>query len=152
MNNQESIKFISRGDMKRLIQSGQDLSEYAIISISDTSYEYEEMLGLLDGLNFAASAFQDTDDEDGMSPLQAKQILHYINNNANKKFIVHCYMGISRSGAIAKFINEYLDRGIWYLEDYSGYNRRVFNQLMAAAGMSLASYYEELEKQDRMMI
>jgi len=36
-----------------------------------------------------------------------------------------------------------------YLEDYNGYNRRVYNQLMAAAGMSLAAYYEELEKQDR---
>jgi len=146
----KKVEFISRGQMKRFIETREHLNEnVAIISINDTPYEYDEMLELLEGSNFSISMFQDTDDNNGISPLQAKCLLSFIDKNYDKDFYVHCFAGVSRSGAIAKFINEYLDCGIFYLEDYNGHNRRVYNQLMAAAGMSLAAHYEELEKQDR---
>ena len=145
----DKVKFISRGEIKRLLNDGVDLSEYAIISISDSSYEHDEMINLLDGYNYTAAMFADSDANDGISDLQAKMILEFIRKNQGKKFLCHCFAGISRSGAIAKFINEFCEYGDWYLEDYKGYNRRVYNKLMAAAGLSLAAYYEQLEKEDR---
>jgi len=146
----KKVEFMSRGDMKRFIRSREHLNDnMAIISINDTPYEYDEMLELLEGSNFTIAVFADSDDNDGISPLQAKCLLSFIDENHDKDFYVHCFMGVSRSGAVAKFINEYLDRGHMYLEDYNGYNRRVYNSLLAAAGMSLAAYYEELERQDR---
>ena len=145
----DKVKFISRGEIKRLLNDGVDLSEYAIISISDSSYEYDEMINLLDGYNYASFMFADSDASDGISELQAKAILTFIRNNYGSKFLVHCFAGISRSGAVAKFINEFYEYGDWYLEDYNGYNRRVYNKLLAAAGLSLAAYYEQLEKEDR---
>lgn len=148
----KKVEFMSRGQMKRFIETREHLNDnVAIISINDTPYEYDEMLDLLEGSNFSISMFQDTDDNNGISPLQAKCLLSFIDKNHDKDFYVHCFAGVSRSGAVAKFINEYHERGHMYLEDYNGYNRRVYNQLMAAAGMSLAAYYEELERQDRMV-
>jgi len=137
--------------MKRLID--KDLhheKNLAIISINDTSYEYDEMYRLLDNSNFTIVAFQDSDDQKGITDLQANLLLNFIERNHNKNFLVHCFAGVSRSGAVAKFINEFYECGNFYLEDYKGYNRRVFNKLRAAAGTDLASYYEELEKQYRM--
>lgn len=148
----KKVEFMSRGQMKKFIETREHLNEnVAIISINDTPYEYDDMMELLEGSNFSISMFADSDGNDGISPLQAKCLLSFIDTNYNKDFYVHCFAGVSRSGAVAKFINEYLDRGHMYLEDYKGYNRRVYNTLLAAAGMSLAAYYEELEKQDRMM-
>lgn len=148
----KKIEFISRGQMKRIIsQQGHKEDNLAIISINDTSYEYDEMYRLLDGSNFTIAAFQDSDGDDGITDIQAKLLLSFIERNHDKNFLIHCFMGISRSGAVAKFINEFYECGIFYLEDYKGYNRRVFNKLQAAAGMSLAAYYEELEKHDRMV-
>lgn len=146
------IKFISRGDMKRYIASNlHTRNNLAIISINDTSHEYDEMYRLLDGSNFTIVSFQDSDDQTGITDLQAKLLLSFIERNYKKDFLIHCFAGVSRSGAVAKFINEFYECGIFYLEDYKGYNRRVFNKLRAAAGIDLAAYYEELERQDRMI-
>lgn len=155
MHEQESIRFVSRYEMKQILKSGVDLEEYAIISVNDTDDEYSEMLESLKQSTcseFSLSMFPDTDDGTGMSSLQAQCILSFIIKNSNKKFLVHCFAGVSRSGAIAKFINEFLERGIFYLEDYMGYNRHCFNQLLSVAGMSLTAHYTELERQDRKMM
>ncbi len=40
---------------------------------------------------------------------QAKQIIHFVKaNNCIKKWLIHCSAGISRSGAVGTFINDYL--------------------------------------------
>lgn len=63
------------------------------------------------------------DDPDFYGPVlftveQAKQILEFIEMNKEKKqFIVHCSAGISRSGAVGTFINDYF--GL----DYSTFRR-----------------------------
>lgn len=147
----QKVEFISRYEMKRRVKHREDFTDVAIISISDTSTEYVEMRALLQEYNYNALCFNDTDDETGMSSLQAEVLLKFIQENYDKKFIVHCFAGVSRSAAVAKFINEFYELGDWYLEDYKCYNKRVYNKLMAAAGLSLAAYYEELEKKDRMV-
>lgn len=65
----------------------------------------------------------DDDDPDFYGPVlftveQAKQILEFIELNKDKQqFIVHCSAGISRSGAVGTFINDYF--GL----DYSTFRR-----------------------------
>ncbi len=144
------IKFVSRYDMKRMINSGVHLdTDYAIISISDTSQEYDEMHRLLEGSNSITLAFPDNDV--GMSSIQANLILGFIKRNRDQDFIIHCFMGVSRSAAVAKFINEYLGREDTTIDKYDMYNRRILQQLEAAAGTSLAAYYEEMERKDRLI-
>lgn len=59
--------------------------------------------------------------------------------------IVHCFACVSRSGAVAKWINDYLaKRPEQYLTDYKGYNRYVYQMLESAHGVSLKDYYEGL--------
>ena len=58
-------------------------------------------------------------------------------------------MGISRSGAVAKFINEYYNMNDIVLNTYRGYNTQVYNSLNAVIGKDIASYYAELEKADK---
>jgi len=148
----KKVEFMSRGQMKRFIETREHLNDnVAIISINDTPYEYDEMLELLEGSNFSISMFQDTDDNNGISPLQAKCLLSFIDKNHDKDFYINCFMGISRSAAVAKFINIHLCRGLAHLNQYSIHNRRVYNQLLSVSGKSLTAYYEELEKQDRMV-
>lgn len=49
---------------------------------------------------------------------QAKQVLEFVDNNKDRKqFIIHCSAGISRSGAVGTFIN-----------DYFGLDYRTFRQ------------------------
>jgi len=65
----------------------------------------------------------------------------------NKNIIVHCDMGVSRSGAVAKWVNEFLGLQDLYLEDYQQYNRYVFNKLCECSGVkTLKSYYKDLEE------
>jgi len=66
----------------------------AIVSINDTPYEYDEMLELLAGSNFSIAMFADSDGNDGISPLEAKCLLSFIDKNRDKDFYVHCFAGV----------------------------------------------------------
>lgn len=142
------VNFISRSQMVRSVLGGIVQKDVSIISISDTEEERDEMKHLLSELENDSICLFFADDEESFTIHQANTILSFISKRQTN-FLVHCFAGISRSGAVAKFINEYYDSGIWYLEDYKGYNRHVFNMLHKAAGTSLAAYYEELERSER---
>lgn len=68
-----------------------------------------------------------------MSEAQGKQIFEFIKTNKDAvNFIVHCAAGISRSGAVAKFITEYFggtDREFYFLNPYTKPNSRILNIL-----------------------
>ncbi|MBG23727.1 MAG: hypothetical protein CMF22_10425 [Idiomarinaceae bacterium] len=157
-----NINFYSRYQMKRMIEAGElDPERDVVISINDTPQEYKEMFELLTTLydadnkpeawqNYTCLMFND--DEGDFSELQARVIKTFVDNHGVKKnYHIHCFAGVSRSGAVAKWINEYYDQCIMYLDDYMGYNRHVFNELHKLSGTSLLAYYEQLEKQGRMM-
>ncbi len=148
------IEFWSRGDMKRMLKANAiDFDKDVVISINDTVYEYDEMSALLaeadpTGLNFTKVVFKDDDEDFGV--IQAEIILNFIKKHGqDKNYHVHCFAGISRSGAIAKYIDEYFKAGNRYLKQYKGYNKHVFNTMHKANGTSLAAFYEQLEKQQR---
>lgn len=134
--------------LKRPISSENGI---AMISISDNVREMEEMETLVAGsINDHPTLFlYFSDDESSMCIDEAKQIVDFINKHHSKTMIVHCFAGVSRSGAVAKFINDFFDRGEWWLEDYQGYNRYVYQMLQAASGTSISAYYAAIEKEER---
>lgn len=68
-----------------------------------------------------------------MTEEQGKQIIDFVRTNKDMhNFVIHCAAGISRSGAIAKFINEYFDGEEWYyweLNPNTRPNARILNIL-----------------------
>lgn len=146
------VQFYSRHMFKSILLSHEDdpiENDLAIISVNDTVDEAREMQSMLeDHSNHLIMVFPDNNNP--LSTDEAKKILSFINDNKERTFLVHCWAGISRSAAIAKFINEYMEADDVILNHYNMHNRAVLSALEAAAGTSLASHYEELELQDRL--
>lgn len=68
-----------------------------------------------------------------MTEEQGQLIVDFVRANKDKQnFVVHCAAGISRSGAIAKFIVEYFDGEEWYYQHLNPHtmpNSRILNIL-----------------------
>ena len=142
-----TVRFIGRHEFKRQLHT-YDKHCCALISISDNRHELEEMVELLKSHNHIAVSFQDVDHRDGthISNTQAKKISQFIMDNEGCDFIVHCFAGISRSAAVAKFINEYYGLEDPVLENYKIYNRLVYGRLQSTLNcISMEEYYRQLE-------
>jgi predicted protein tyrosine phosphatase len=94
--------------------------EVAIISINDTMGQWNASWFNQDHSNVIRLWFDDVENDLELSPTnsvscrafsenQAKLIIDFINSNKDKSFFVHCTAGISRSGAVGRFILDYLD-------------------------------------------
>jgi len=75
----------------------------------------------------------------------ARDVVNFIIKHKDKEFIiVHCAAGISRSGAVAQFINDYFIKDKNLKESFSLINPRVIpNQLVFK---KLKEYYEKIIK------
>lgn len=154
------VDFVPRDQLKKLLVNYQaNLSETVIISISDTPDEQLEMIKIISSAYkelYGAEGWlyyitlQTSDDESSFNSLQAEVVRTFLDTHGTKKnYLIHCLAGVSRSGAVAKFINDYFDAGVWYLEDYRGHNKHIYNVLHANAGTNWGSYISELERLDR---
>jgi len=153
------ITFVNRFAFKEMLNSKNAESsnplistKLAYVSISDTEHEKEEVELLFSETDIDKELYITTqfpDNESGIPSDEAQRLVDFIKAHPDKDFIVHCFMGISRSGAVAKFINEYYDMNDVILNTYTGYNRQVYNSLNAVIGKDIASYYAELEKADK---
>jgi hypothetical protein len=152
------ITFVNRFAFKEMLRNkNADFNplistKLAYVSISDTNHEQGEIESLftfteIDPYSYITLSFPDNDD--GIPSDEAQRLVDFIKKHPDKDFIVHCFMGISRSGAVAKFINEYYDMNDVILNTYTGYNKQVYNSLNAVIGKDIASYYAELEKSDK---
>lgn len=149
------INFTDRRKAKALINLGYfSLRDEDLISISDTNKEKKEIRDMWMSNKKDSNAaiflnFEDVDGiESGLTESKAKQIIKFAEKSHKKKknITIHCFAGISRSGAVAKFINEYFMEGNEYLENYQGHNRYVYYTLLETAGIqTMRSYYKELE-------
>lgn len=145
-----NIEFMSRYDIKQFVKNNEITDDIAIISINDSKSELIEMQEVLGKFNTLFVSFSDVDFKNNagsMTHADAEEIFRFIEANSDKQFIVHCFMGVSRSGAVAKFINEHLERDISHLSHYMGYNRYVLDMMCRAAGKSNAAMYEAMEKE-----
>lgn len=146
------VKFVSRSDMISLIRNEQ-LSDVCIISISDTNREKQEMYTLCkehsQGRCKAFLNFPDVEDSVSLTTNKLQQVLRVSEYAFKNKLdvIVHCFLGVSRSGAVAKYINDYYMLGDRYLEDYVGHNKNLYYELMECSGVQTQrQYYKELER------
>lgn len=152
------VKFVSRGDARQYVNSGYFAErDCDFISISDTHKEANEMkeLWLANKQESNAALFlRFTDVDDASSSFDRKKaetIVRFVEESFKKKkdVIVHCFAGISRSGAVAKFINDYYGMDDEFLETYRGHNLWVYYTLLEVAGVpTLRQYYTELEKRN----
>lgn len=145
----KNVWHISRRLMINSLKEKQEQNT-AFISINDSSYEAEEMIKWFGDANCLILRFPDVDDSAGISQDQADEIVKFIHRNRSvETFIVHCFLGVSRSAAVAKWINDHYGLDLPHLEAYDIHNKRVYQMLEAACGNDLAAYYQALEEADR---
>lgn len=115
---------------------------YNLISISDSQGEKKAIRSLWQmcdtaGLHARFYNFLDIDDAAGrFTEDKAKSIVDFIaTSKANRKNIcVHCWLGVSRSAAVAKFAQDYFGYQNLSLEGYTLYNRYVYSKLLQTLG------------------
>lgn len=130
-----------------------------LISINDTDSEVKDSKALIETYEYTLGKdalilqFQDVDVEQGnekcITTEQAKQVVDIVHNNPDAThFKVHCFVGVSRSAAVAKFIDEFYELDTPELRDYKVYNRLVYSRLQAANGDAFELYKQALLDQD----
>lgn len=154
---EEPVQFWDREKTKQAIEDGFfEKSGYDLISINDTWNESYRMKDrwIQRKHDDNAAVFLKFHDipstESGFTYHTADRIVDFVQESIDKrkKIIVHCYAGISRSAAVAKFINDYWRLGADYLDDYQLHNHWVYDMLLEQAGVpTLRRYYREQEKQ-----
>lgn len=98
----------------------EKMGNVALISINDTDGHWSTSWFDRDHPNVLRLWFDDVFADTEKSPTnknqcrafteeQAAKVFAFIKENRDKDFIVHCSAGISRSGAVGAFINDYLD-------------------------------------------
>ena len=119
------IKVLSKPEFNSLMvnnkvndENVEGLENLALISINDTHGNWAVSWFDSDHPNVLRLWFDDIEHDletsptnphkcKAFSPEQAKQVFDFINENYEKDFIVHCSAGISRSGAVGAFINDF---------------------------------------------
>lgn len=105
-------------------------SDTKVISINDTESEMLEVMNLCKSDNILYLQMVDIESESsGFTEQMAKSVLEFVKSD-DEHIVIHCLVGVSRSGAIAKFINEYFNpRPDHYLQMYTGHNCYVYSLL-----------------------
>lgn len=120
---------MSRWDFKRNIPKLTD--EHVVISFSDNSRERDDMYKAV-GHKFHSLFYVVKDDDNDFSIETAKQIKSFVDKFKDKTFVVHCFAGISRSAAVARWIELYLNKKLPpRLQNYAPYNKHIFDTLEA---------------------
>lgn len=97
----------------------EKLKKYALISINDTFGPWSVSWFDKNHSNVLLLWFDDVERDGERSPTnkepgrafnedQVQSLIDFIDDNMDKDFIVHCTAGISRSGAVGRFINDIL--------------------------------------------
>jgi predicted protein tyrosine phosphatase len=108
----------------------EKMKDVALISINDTEGNWSVSWFDQDHPNVIRMWFDDVERDEQKSPTnsftcrtftaeQAEKLFNFIKANSNKDFIVHCSAGISRSGAVGAFINDYLDSDKEYFREFN---------------------------------
>lgn len=121
--------FMSRWDFKKKAVPVLDPELHAVISFSDNPREMEDIRATIPKgvANFLCVA---KDDEIDFSPSLAKEIIRFVKENSKKYFVIHCFAGVSRSAAVARWIELHLEKQLpLNLQNYSLYNKHIFDTL-----------------------
>lgn len=133
-----NILFLSQNQFKSIfnVDKGVDNSTTIVISIVTADSDcYAISTSFLDSIQLVFE-----DNEQSFTPSLANSIIDFINKHKNSQcsqIIVHCLMGISRSAAVALFLEEYINSAV--IDDiqrspYRNYNRFVYSTLINTLG------------------
>lgn len=139
------VQFIRRRDAFNYIDDGMFLRpecDWDLISISDSNKEKKEIRDawMAEHNNIVAAHFVnflDVDDRlGGFTEAKADGIVRFITetHRRRKNLLVHCWLGVSRSGAVAKFAHDYFSFECPHIEAYGLYNTYVYNMLREVSG------------------
>ena len=136
------VDFVSREQALKMVKEGYFVDNKAdLVSLSDSHRECRLMRNAWKQQKSDANAaifqmFYDVEDNSSLfganKALQLKRFVE-LSHQKNKDVVVHCLMGVSRSGAVAKFVDTYLGLNDPYLEDYTLFNNHVYFTLLEAA-------------------
>ena len=144
-----AVTHVSRFDMKRMLKNNEVPDNTLIISINDTESEWDEISNFVSNYDkrVACALYRFKDDPDSFTAEQAEDIVNFVDNGLGYgDIIVHCFAGISRSAAVAKWINDYLELDIPKYNEYRQHNRHVYDLLCKVSGVeNINNYYRGLE-------
>lgn len=129
------VSFISRNDCLLMMLDDHFLDNRCdLISISDTNKEKSLMkkYWLQRKSDENADLFLNFKDIEGVesrfTDAKAGAIIRFVEETFKKKkdLVVHCFAGVSRSGAVAKWVNDHYMLMDSYLSEYRGYNVHVY--------------------------
>ena len=105
----------------------------AVISISDTEAEYQQMQDLFAehdcALLLKFADVESFDEANSFDAHMAMAIKRFVDWHCNRSFVVHCFLGASRSAAVAKFLVGYLGLDDSDTGNLKHYNKLVYNVL-----------------------
>lgn len=148
--NKPTLTHMSRFDMKRMLKNNEVPDNTLIISINDTETEIEQVMALWKRMGNRKSVCIDvyrfSDDNESFLERQAEAIQHTVDVEPYSNIIVHCFLGISRSAAVAKWLNDYLQLDIPKYNEYRQHNIHVYDTLCKVSGVeNINNYYRDLE-------
>lgn len=126
---------LSRAEMLDMLETGLPAQrKFAIISINDNVEDAELVKALVEMNNptveeLATIVHPDDCHTSFRGHVENIQNLLDKIKNTDTILIVHCWAGISRSAAVAKFAEEYLDTPVKSLNTYKIYNNVIYNTL-----------------------
>lgn len=101
----------------------------SVISISDTEAEEVAMRDCFWGCN-GVLYLMFADDDASFTEVHARQIYDHVYKHHRDNFLVHCFLGCSRSVAVAKWMVEYLGVDDLELTEIKSFNHHVYNTLV----------------------
>lgn len=146
-----SVTFLSAADASKVgsptnvisVGSKGDWYDFACEHKRVLRLEFDDVEGFVGSTGF-----------DVFSHVEAKKIHRFVSECVGESILVHCFAGMSRSAAIAKYISDKngyaLDLSPPCLGTVQHYNRHVYGTLNLADADSLSNYYAELELADRL--
>lgn len=136
------VDFVCRETALEMVDDGYFVNNKVdLVSLSDSHREAKAMRKAWKANKSDANAaifqmFYDVEDNSSLfganKALQLKRFVE-VSHQKNKDVVVHCLMGVSRSGAVAKFVDTYLGLNDLYLEEYTRYNKHVYFTLLESA-------------------
>lgn len=143
----KEVVFLSRKEFKKLLKS--DIDNINFISVNDTHKETVDMNLFINrrinkGKHLKGTFLQFDDishDTSGFVMFNsdlAKRTLDFLSlaRYNDNPLVVHCFAGVSRSAAIAKFAHDYFNYINHVVDNYTLYNKVVYSTLVK-------QFYEE---------
>lgn len=147
----KTVTFMSRADTKRKLAAKDFPPNSVAIGICDTEDELLELHDLMWNCweldDFAVVCLKDDNSDQERKLVQLLfDIDQMVIWTKPEHVFINCFMGISRSAAVAKYINDKYGLNDKRLQNYTQYNIDIYEQLCKIGGVqTMKQYYEGMK-------